>query len=67
MTPAKKRRLEAAGFNIGSADEFLSPSTAKPAAITFLRDIPEKTIARWIARDEAEMVQLTIAAKRKKK
>lgn len=31
MTPAKKRRLESAGFKVGSADEFLSPSSVKSA------------------------------------
>ena len=32
-----------------------------------VRDIPKETIARWIARDEAEMAQVVRAGKRKKK
>lgn len=41
---------------------FLQPAAAVP-----VRDIPKETIARWIARDEAEMAQFTKAIKRKKK
>ncbi|HKB91296.1 MAG TPA: AbrB/MazE/SpoVT family DNA-binding domain-containing protein [Opitutaceae bacterium] len=41
---------------------FLQPAAAVP-----VRDIPKETIARWIARDEAEMTQFTGTAKRKKK
>ena len=41
---------------------FLQPAAAVP-----MRDIPKETIARWIARDEAEMAQFALAGKRKKK
>ena len=41
---------------------FLQPAAAVP-----MRDIPKETIARWIARDEAEMAQFVRAGKRKKK
>ena len=41
---------------------FLQPAAAVP-----VRDIPKDTIARWIARDEAEMAQFAKAGKRKKK
>jgi len=41
---------------------FLQPAAAVP-----MRDIPKETIARWIARDEAEMAQFARAGKRKKK
>jgi hypothetical protein len=41
---------------------FLQPAAAVP-----VRDIPKETIARWIARDEAEMAQFVSTAKRKKK
>lgn len=41
---------------------FLQPAAAVP-----VRDIPKETMARWIARDEAEMAQLSRTSKRKKK
>lgn len=41
---------------------FLQPAAAVP-----MRDIPKETIARWIARDEAEMAQFARTGKRKKK
>ena len=41
---------------------FLQPAAAVP-----VRDIPKETIARWIARDEAEMTEFARAGKRKKK
>src|SRR5471030_1932928 len=41
---------------------FLQPAAAVP-----MRDIPKETIARWIARDEAEMKQFAGAVKRKRK
>ena len=41
---------------------FLQPAAAVP-----MRDIPKETIARWIARDEAEMAQFARAGKRKRK
>jgi bifunctional DNA-binding transcriptional regulator/antitoxin component of YhaV-PrlF toxin-antitoxin module len=41
---------------------FLQPAAAVP-----MRDIPKETIARWIARDEAEMAQFAATSKRKKK
>lgn len=39
----------------------------QPAATVPVRDIPKETIARWIARDEAEMAQLARAGRRRKK
>jgi hypothetical protein len=41
---------------------FLQPAAAVP-----MRDIPKETIARWIARDEAEMAEFVSAGKRKRK
>jgi bifunctional DNA-binding transcriptional regulator/antitoxin component of YhaV-PrlF toxin-antitoxin module len=41
---------------------FLQPAAAVP-----MRDIPKETIARWIARDEAEMAQFANTGKRKKR
>jgi len=41
---------------------FLQPAAAVP-----MRDIPKETIARWIARDEAEMAQFVRSGKRKRK
>ena len=41
---------------------FLQPAAAVP-----MRDIPKETIARWIARDEAEMATFVGAGKRKRK
>ena len=41
---------------------FLQPAAAVP-----VRDIPKETIARWIARDEAEMARFSGTGKRKKK
>ena len=41
---------------------FLQPAAAVP-----VRDIPKETIARWIARDEAEMAQFSAMSKRKRK
>jgi bifunctional DNA-binding transcriptional regulator/antitoxin component of YhaV-PrlF toxin-antitoxin module len=41
---------------------FLQPAAAVP-----IRDIPKETIARWIARDEAEMARFVSAGKRKRK
>lgn len=41
---------------------FLQPAAAMP-----MRDIPKETIARWIARDEAEMRQFAGTSKRKRK
>jgi bifunctional DNA-binding transcriptional regulator/antitoxin component of YhaV-PrlF toxin-antitoxin module len=41
---------------------FLQPAAAVP-----MRDIPKETIARWIARDEAEMRQFAGTSKRKRK
>jgi bifunctional DNA-binding transcriptional regulator/antitoxin component of YhaV-PrlF toxin-antitoxin module len=41
---------------------FLQPAAAVP-----VRDIPKETMARWIARDEAEMAQFSGTGKRKKK
>ena len=41
---------------------FLQPAAAVP-----MRDIPKETIARWIARDEAELAQFAGTGKRKRK
>jgi bifunctional DNA-binding transcriptional regulator/antitoxin component of YhaV-PrlF toxin-antitoxin module len=41
---------------------FLQPAAALP-----VRDIPKETLARWIARDEAEMKEYEAAGKRKRK
>lgn len=41
---------------------FLQPAAAVP-----VRDIPKETIARWIARDEAEMAQFTGPGKSKRR
>ena len=41
---------------------FLQPAAALP-----VRDIPKETLARWIARDEAEMKEFESAGKRKRK
>ncbi len=45
----------------------LAVGTLQAAAAVPVRDIPKETLARWIARDEAEMEQFTAAPKRKKK
>jgi bifunctional DNA-binding transcriptional regulator/antitoxin component of YhaV-PrlF toxin-antitoxin module len=41
---------------------FLQPAAAVP-----VRDIPKETLARWIARDEAEMARFAGTGKRKRK
>lgn len=69
LPPALRRKLglDRLSSPMVSVEERDGGLFLQPAAAVPMRDIPKETLARWIARDEAEMAEFAQAAKRKKK
>ncbi|MBL9192870.1 MAG: hypothetical protein JNJ82_11000 [Opitutaceae bacterium] len=69
LPPALRRKLGLEGLAnpMVIVDEQEGGLFLQAAAAVPVRDIPKETLARWIARDEAEMEQFAATPKRKKK